>query len=200
MATAPSDAAQCREPRPPRRSRRRFGLSARASCAVAGGTLTMRASGTSTAKHAGNRRKNFRGKLMRVTRTSKKLRPNREARASHEKALCRRRATIRTGRRSMRPSRPLGCPHPPVPPRVKPDVPFPRSQRNATVTRYGLSLCDAVGARGLRHACVTASRPRWSRCRQVSEQNLELDRCGRYALPHCAHRLTRDDTGADPCA
>ena len=42
-----------------------------ASCAVAGGTLTMRASDTSAAKQAGHRSKNFRGKLMRVTRTSK---------------------------------------------------------------------------------------------------------------------------------
>ena len=25
----------------------------------------------------------------------------------------------------------------------------------------------------------------------------ESDRCGRYGLPHWAHRLTRDDTGAE---
>ena len=68
-------------------------------------------------------------------------------------------------------------------------VPAQPTQRDGPA-RYGLSLCDAVGARGLRHACVTASRPRWARCRQVSEQNLESDRCGRYALPHCAHQLT----------
>ena len=43
-----------------------------------------------------------------------------------------------------------------------PNAPFRRRQRNATVARYGLSLCNAVGARGLRHACVTASRPRWA--------------------------------------
>ena len=37
-------------------------------------------------------------------------------------------------------------------------------------------------------------RPRCARCRQVSEQNLESDRCGRYVVRHCMQRLTRTGT------
>ena len=67
-------------------------------------------------------------------------------------------------------------------------VPFRRSQRNATVTRYCLSLCDAVGARG---SVTLASRL------VVRHGHVGAGRCGRYGLSHCAHQLTRHDAGAD---
>ena len=66
------------------------------------------ASEASAAKDAGGWRKNFRGKLMRVTRTSDWLRPNCEACASHQTMLCEWRATIRSDRRSTRLFRRVG--------------------------------------------------------------------------------------------
>ena len=60
-----------------------------------------------------------------------------------------------------------------------------QQQTSTSCARDMPGACDAVGARGLRHACVTAAPPRWARCRQVSQPSCELDRCG----------LTRGGTG-----
>ena len=56
---------------------------------------------------------------------------------------------------------------------------------------------SAGGVGGSVSRDVTPSRLRWARWRQVSEQNFELDRCGRYGLPHCPHSVACDPAGAE---
>ena len=87
-----------------------------------------------------------------------------------------------------------------------------RDTREASLVRCGKNAPLVAAER-----CQRANRPSrlsrstaWTdastryaseaRCRQVSEQNLASDRCGRYGSPHCAHRMARDDTGTEPRA